>query len=359
MFDIYKNKKVLITGHSGFKGSWLTLWLKEIGAEVFGYSLEPNTSPSMFCALNLESKVKTVFGNILDTEKLEKTFNEFQPEIVFHLAAQPLVRLSYAEPVNTYQTNVIGTLNVLEAARKFPTVKALINITTDKCYENIEQEYFYKEDDKLGGYDMYSSSKACSEILSSSYRNSFLKNEGYLLATVRAGNVIGGGDWAADRLVPDCIKAINSNETIIIRSPQSIRPWQHVLEPLSGYLTVGEKLLQGKSEHATNYNFGPHKNSTLTVEEITRTIIETYEKGSFEIRTENKMHEANLLMLDISKAERELDWHPQYSAKEAITETVDWYKSFYNNTEMYEYSKNQIIYYCKKMANHLTMSKPL
>src|SRR5574344_944833 len=244
MLELYKNKKVLVTGITGFKGSWLSLWLKSLGAEVFGYALEPNTNASMFDKLDINDKVKVVFGDILDRENLEKVFKEFKPEIVFHLAAQPLVRLSYAEPVLTYETNVIGTLNVLEAARKCNSVEVFVNITTDKCYENIEKNYAYKETDAMGGYDMYSSSKGCVELMSASYRRAFLK-DGFALACARAGNVIGGGDWAVDRLVQDCIRTIKENKKIEIRNPIAIRPWQYVLEPLCGYLMLGEKLLQG------------------------------------------------------------------------------------------------------------------
>lgn len=344
MFNLntYKNKKVFITGHTGFKGSWLALWLTLLGAKVKGYALEPYTDPSNFIAINLDSKVESEIGDILDREKLNKSISDFKPDIIFHLAAQPLVRLSYLEPIKTYETNVIGTLNTLEAARKCSSVKAFVNITTDKCYENIEKNYAYKENDKMGGYDMYSSSKGCSEILSASYRNSFLKDEGFLLATARAGNVIGGGDWSTDRLVPDCIKAINKNEDIIIRSPQAIRPWQHVLEPLSGYLTLGEKLLEGKQEFADGFNFGPESNSVLTVKDIVKKIINYYGKGNVIIHPDTKFHEANLLMLDITKAKTKLDWHPKYNANEAIEKTVLWYKNFYANKNMQKYSIEQI-----------------
>lgn len=351
MFNLntYKNKKVFITGHTGFKGSWLALWLTLLGAKVKGYALEPYTDPSNFIAINLDSKVESEIGDILDREKLNKSISDFKPDIIFHLAAQPLVRFSYLEPIKTYETNVIGTLNTLEAARKCSSVKAFVNITTDKCYENIEKNYAYKENDKMGGYDMYSSSKGCSEILSASYRNSFLKDEGFLLATARAGNVIGGGDWSTDRLVPDCIKAINKNEDIIIRSPQAIRPWQHVLEPLSGYLTLGEKLLEGKQEFADGFNFGPESNSVLTVKDIVKKIINYYGKGNVIIHPDTKFHEANLLMLDITKAKTKLDWHPKYNANEAIEKTVLWYKNFYTEEKnILNFTINQINEYMEK-----------
>lgn len=343
MFEIYKDKKVFITGHTGFKGAWLSLWLKKIGAKVAGYSLLPNTNPSLYEILNLKEYLdKNFIGNILDLTALEEAINSFEPDIVFHLAAQPLVRLSYKEPIETYETNVIGTLKVLEAARKQKTVKAFVNVTTDKCYENIEKEVLYKEDDKMGGYDMYSSSKACSEILSASFRNSFLK-DGFLLATARAGNVIGGGDWATDRLIPDFIRAINKNEKIHLRYPDAVRPWQHVLEPLCGYLTLGEKLLQDDKNFAQGFNFGPEKDSVLTVLDVVKKLIKNYSKGDFDVESGEKPHEATLLMLDIAKAKEKLGWKPRFSADEAIEKTAQWYKEFYsNNCDILKYTLGQI-----------------
>ena len=335
--DTYKDKRVFITGHTGFKGSWLSLWLNLLGANVKGYALPPATKPAMYTVLSVKDIADSQIGDILDKAALNKAIFDFQPDIIFHLAAQPLVRLSYTEPVKTYETNVIGTLNVLEAARKCDSVKAFVNITTDKCYENIESDYAYKEDDKMGGYDMYSSSKACSEILSASYRNSFLKNCGYLLATARAGNVIGGGDWSQDRLIPDCIQAIQNGKEIVIRNPNSIRPWQHVLEPLSGYLTLGEKLLEGKKEFACGFNFGPEMDSILTVENIN-----SYGKGKIVIQPDTKWHEAKLLMLDINKAKNALKWIPRYTADTAVARTVAWYKAYYNNQDIIQFTIKQI-----------------
>lgn len=345
MFDnIYKGKKVFLTGHTGFKGSWLALWLKKLGAEVMGYSLSANTNPSMFIELDIENKIdKSVIGNILDSEKLNKVMSDYNPDIVFHLAAQPLVRLSYQEPVLTYQTNVIGTLNLLEAARKCDSVKAFVNVTTDKCYENKEVERGYKEDEPMGGYDMYSSSKGCVEILSSSYRRSFLEDNGYFLATARAGNVIGGGDWALDRLIPDCVRFINKNEKIEIRNPIATRPWQHVLEPLSGYLLLGQKLLLEGKKYAQGFNFGPKEDSVLKVAQVAKKVCEYYGKGEVVVFKKDNLHEANLLMLNIDKAKEILDWEPTYSADCAIEKTVLWYKNFYNkNINMYEFTLNQI-----------------
>ncbi|MDR0646180.1 MAG: CDP-glucose 4,6-dehydratase [Elusimicrobiota bacterium] len=327
--NIYKGKRVLLTGHTGFKGGWLALWLKTLGAQVAGYSLPPNTNPSFFEVLKIDSKIKSVFGDILDVKELEKVFSEVKPQIVFHLAAQPLVRLSYAEPVLTYKTNVIGTLNMFEAARKCSGVKAFVNITTDKCYENKEIRRGYKETDPMGGYDMYSSSKGCSEILSSSYRRSFLKT-GYALATARAGNVIGGGDWALDRLVPDCIKSINENQTVEIRNPLAIRPWQHVLEPLSGYLLLGQKLLEEREKFAEGFNFGPEKNSVYSVAEVAKKIIKYYGKGEILVHKRDNLHEAGLLTLNINKAKKRLGWAPSWNTERTIKNTVKWYKDFYD-----------------------------
>lgn len=350
--NIYRNKKVFITGHTGFKGSWLSIWLQTLGAKVCGYSLKPNTNPSMYQELDIENKIeKSIIGNILDYEKLEDSINDFQPEIIFHLAAQPIVRLSYKEPKLTYETNVIGTLNVLEVARKCKSVKAFVNVTTDKCYENKEIARGYKEDEPMGGYDMYSSSKGCVEIMSSSYRRSFLQEEDSMsMATARAGNVIGGGDWAEDRLIPDCIRYINQNKAIEIRNPIAVRPWQHVLEPLSGYLLLGQKLLETGKDYAEGFNFGPNEESVLKVSEVAQKIIENYNKGEVIVHKKDNLHEANLLMLNIEKAKTVLNWTPTYTANEAIKETVEWYKHFYaKDTDMYQYTIQQIKNYSSKM----------
>ena len=343
--NIYKNKKIFLTGHTGFKGSWLALWLNSLGAKVCGYSLNPNTSPSMFDELKIKDKIeKSINGDILDYDKLKKEIDEFEPDIVFHLAAQPLVRLSYSEPILTYQTNIIGTLNVLEAARNCRSVKTVVNITTDKCYENKEISRGYREDEPMGGYDMYSSSKGCVEIMSSSYRRSFLQGEdGYAMATARAGNVIGGGDWALDRLIPDCVRYINSGQKIEIRNPIAVRPWQHVLEPLSGYLLLGQKLLEEGKKYADGFNFGPYEESVLKVAEVAQKVVENYGKGEVVVHKRDNLHEANLLMLNIEKAEEVLGWTPTYTADVAIAQTVDWYKHFYGqDTDMYNYTIGQI-----------------
>lgn len=280
----------------------------------------------------------------MDKTLLEQTFDKYNPEIVFHLAAQPLVRLSYGEPVLTYETNVIGTLNVLEAARKADSVRAFVNVTTDKCYENLEVRRGYKEDDRLGGYDMYSSSKACSEILSASYRRSFLdsSDNSFALATARAGNVIGGGDWALDRLIPDCVRAIESDCVIKLRNPKSVRPWQFVLEPLSGYLLLGKKLLQSGNSFAQSYNFGPYEESAITVEDTVKKFISFYKKGEFCVQKDDTLHEAGLLMLNIDKVQKILGWMPVYSVDSAIEKTAQWYNCFYRGERMYNYTMCQI-----------------
>ena len=352
--NTYTGRRVLVTGHTGFKGGWLVLWLKELGAEVCGYALAPNTTPHLFEAARVPDGIKSVIGDIRDRELLHKTFQDFRPEIVFHLAAQPLVRLSYAEPVLTYETNVLGTLNVLEAARGCGSVKAFVNITTDKCYENKEVARGYTEEDPMGGYDMYSSSKGFVEILSSSYRRSFLQQHGaFALATARAGNVIGGGDWALDRLIPDCVRSIEAGKEIEIRNPAATRPWQHVLEPLSGYLLLGHLLFTQGSNYAEGFNLGPRPESVLTVAEVAEQAVQAYGKGSVRVHKRDDLHEANLLMLDITKAKEVLGWWPTYTAREAIEKTVAWYKRFYQGEPMRGFTLQQIHDY----EEHITWKK--
>ena len=348
--DFYHGKRVLITGHTGFKGSWLSLWLSHLGAKVCGYSLAPNTKPSLFEEIDIASKIeKSVIGSILDRDTLQKVFDDFKPEIVFHLAAQPLVRLSYAEPVLTYETNVIGSLNVLEAARHCQSVKAFVNVTTDKCYENKETGKNFEEDDPFGGFDPYSSSKGCVEVMSASYRRSFLQGEDdYAMATARAGNVIGGGDWALDRLVPDCVRSINDGIKIEIRNPVAVRPWQHVLEPLSGYMLLGEKLYTEGKQYAEGFNFGPNEDSVLTVEDVAQKIVGFYGKGEVVVHKRDDLHEAELLMLSIKKAARVLGWKPVLTAEKAIQNTVEWYRRFYDGEEMTAFTLQQIDDYQRK-----------
>ena len=324
--SIYKNKRVFITGHTGFKGSWLTLWLQEIGAEVAGYSLAPEEL-SHFNLLNL--KCKNYFNNINDERTLEKVMCDFKPDIVFHLAAQPLVRESYVDPINTYNTNVTGSLKVYLAALK-SNAAAVVSITTDKVYENLETNHAYSETDQLGGHDPYSSSKACMEILTQSFKKSFLASHPMLIATARAGNVIGGGDWARDRLIPDIVQNASKNQNTPIRNPGSVRPWQHVLDPLNGYLMLGEKILKGERAFATSFNFGPQLKDNLNVLEVGNLAHKSWDQINLKIETaDNQKHEANLLMLDISKANNELGWKPNWDIETSISMTIEWYKDFY------------------------------
>lgn len=344
----YKGKKIIITGHTGFKGTWLTLILKKLGAEVLGYSLEPNTNPSLFNICDLHNEIRSFYGDIRNYKLLQEVISEFKPDLIFHLAAQPLVRLSYKNPKLTYETNVIGTLNVYEAARKCKNLKGIVSITTDKCYENKELDYGYKEEDPMGGYDPYSSSKGCVELLSNSYRKSFFENEGILIATCRAGNVIGGGDFAEDRLIPDFVRAVVEDKTMIIRNPLAVRPWQHVLEPLTGYLMLGIKLLEGKKEFGEAWNFGPDKNETLSVGSVLDNCIKVWGKGSYGLDKSDNPHEAMTLKLDISKAKKELNWKPKYSVSKAIEETIIWYKELYSGKmDIKRFTINQIEEYIK------------
>jgi CDP-glucose 4,6-dehydratase len=336
---VYKNKKVILTGHTGFKGSWLALWLQQMGAIVYGYSLENEDEVNHLSLLNLDIEEK--IDDIRNGEILQQYFNEIQPDIVFHLAAQALVRKSYDDPVETFSTNVMGTLNIFEASRKTPSVKAIINVTTDKCYENKEWEWGYRENEAMGGYDPYSASKGCSELLTSSYRNSYFNNNDYgekhdvLLASGRAGNVIGGGDWAADRLIPDIIKAAAIKKTVLIRNPLATRPWQHVLEPLSGYLTLGSKLLQKEISVADGWNFGPDIHSNIQVGDIVKLSNEYWNAIQTEIsKNTNEHHEANLLMLDCTKANKTLKWKAVWDLDKTIDKTISWYKSYYENNKL-------------------------
>lgn len=330
MHEIYKNKKVFITGHTGFKGSWLALWLQELGAEVAGYSF-PAEELSHFNLLDL--KIKNYFANINDADAIQKAMLEFKPDIVFHLAAQPLVRDSYDDPITTYDTNVTGSLKVYLAALK-ANVPAIVSITTDKVYENKERMLGYVESDKLGGYDPYSSSKACMEIMTDSFKRSFLSNGQILLATARAGNVIGGGDWAKDRLLPDFVRNAANNKPTPIRNPNSVRPWQHVLDPLNGYLMLGAKLLNRESNFATAFNFGPELSGNLSVSEVGAIAKNSWNKIELKVeQSDNQKHEANLLMLDISKAKSVLGWKPTWSVDKSIDMTVSWYKDYYLNNK--------------------------
>ncbi len=336
MFSIYQHKKVFITGNTGFKGSWMAAMFHSLGVAVEGYALPPTTEPSHFSLLNLN--YKTTFGNILDADSLETAISNAQPDIIFHLAAQALVRPSYNDPVNTYQTNVIGTLNVLEAARKCRSVTAVVLITTDKVYENKEWDRPYSEEDVLGGYDMYSSSKACCEILIKSYRNSFLNIKEYnnkhqmLIASARAGNVIGGGDWSVDRLIPDIATATSNNRKVKIRNRLSVRPWQHVLDCVYGYLLLGKKLLEEDTAFAEAWNFSPDSSDVKNVEQVAEIAKATWNLIDIEFGTpEDAVHEAGLLILDNTKAVTRLQWKAVWNTTEAVEKTMQWYQQWYNN----------------------------
>lgn len=339
MFSIYQNKRVFLTGHSGFKGSWLSLWLNTLGAKVYGYSLAPNTIPNHYDLLNVKLE-SSIFDDI-NAPTLAKALEESDPEIIFHLAAQPLVRASYKDPFYTFSTNALGTLNVLNSARKLKNLKAIVIITTDKVYANREWIYGYRENDTLGGYDPYSASKACAEIITDSMRQSFFNLEEFnkthqvLIATARAGNVIGGGDWSADRLIPDLMRGIKNAMPTQIRNPTATRPWQHALEPLRGYLMLGEKLLKGKKEFATSFNFGPNLAGNLSVQEMLTIAQQKWNKIQYVIyKDSNAPHEANLLMLDSTKAQKMLGWNPIWNHTDAIWHTIDWYREFYENGQI-------------------------
>ena len=346
-YSFWKNKKVFITGHSGFKGSWLCLWLHLLGAEVTGYALSPPTNPSLFQQCKIDKLVTSIISDVRDGEMLNKAMLTAAPEIVIHMAAQPLVRESYKNPVETYAINVMGTVNLLEAVRKCTTVRCVINVTTDKCYENKEWYWGYRENDSLGGYDPYSNSKACSELVTSSYRNSFFNpqdhSHGVAVASARAGNVIGGGDWATDRLVPDCIRALLKEEKIVIRCPGAIRPWQHVLEPLGGYLTLAQKLYENGSQYADGWNFGPDDNDAKPVHWIVQELCDKWgENASYKIEQGENLHEANYLKLDCSKAKNELGWYSKWHLNQAIDKVIEWTKAYKEKEDVREVCLQQI-----------------
>lgn len=353
MIDIFDNfycgKRVLVTGHTGFKGSWLSIWLHELGAEVVGVSQDPFTNRDNYILSGIGNKMMAdLRSDICDGQRMKEIFQKYQPEIVFHLAAQPLVRYSYEQPVETYEANVMGTIHVMEAIRATSSVKVGVMITTDKCYDNKEQMRGYKEDDPFGGYDPYSSSKGACEIAIQSWRRSFFNPEDYdkkhhvSLASVRAGNVIGGGDWALDRIIPDCIKALEQDKVIDIRSPKAIRPWEHVLEPLSGYMLLAKKQWEHPTEFCEGWNFGPESESVSTVWEVATELIKNYGKGELKDSSDpNAVHEAKLLMLDITKAKTKLGWKPRMNMQQCMELVADWYKR-YQTEDVYQLCVEEI-----------------
>ena len=357
--EFWQGKRVFVTGHTGFKGSWLSLWLQEMGAIVKGFSLAPPTSPSLYVEANVSAGMSSIEGDIRDFLHLRQAIYEFKPEIVFHMAAQPLVRLSYDDPIDTYSTNVMGTVHLLEAVKQIGGVKAVVNITSDKCYENREWVWGYREDEAMGGYDPYSNSKGCAELVASSYRQSFFNKDKYdqhgcALASVRAGNVIGGGDWAADRLIPDMLQAFSKNNIVEIRSPHAIRPWQHVLEPLSGYLTVAEKLYDQGCAYAEGWNFGPRDEDAKPVEWIVEHLSALWgQDAQWQLSDGEHPHEAHYLKLDCSKAGMCLNWHPVWNLEQTLDKIVNWQKAWLSNQDMKQYTLNEIKEYMNARVGNL------
>jgi len=347
----WQGRRVFLTGHTGFKGSWLAFWLARLGAQIRGYALDPCTEPNLFSQASVSSVVEDVRGDVRDCAKLETSMTEFKPEIVFHLAAQPIVRRSYADPVGTYSTNVMGTVHLMEAIRKTPSVRAAVCVTTDKCYQNQEWIWPYRETDPLGGFDPYASSKACVEIVSAAYRSSFFPvdrlHEHHMgLATARAGNVIGGGDWSEDRLIPDLIRGFRSNQTVLIRRPNAIRPWQHVLDPLHGYMMLAQELLAQPARFASAYNFGPSDDDVWPVERIATKLVRMWGDGASWIRDSvPSVHEDQVLRLDASKARVELGWKPRLGIEAALEWTTEWYRVWNKGDNMAKFTEKQIAEY--------------
>lgn len=347
--SFWAGKKVFLTGHTGFKGGWLALWLHSMGAKVYGYALTPNTAPALYNVLNINQLIeKSEIADIVDFSSLKQALIKFSPDIVIHMAAQPLVRYSYENPIETYQVNVMGTVNLLESLRFVSSVRSTVIVTTDKCYENIEQIQGYSEEDPMGGHDPYSSSKGCAELVTAAYRKSFFNSDqnSNAIATARAGNVIGGGDWSLDRLVPDAVRAFESGQPLILRNPHAVRPWQHVLEPLSGYLILAQNLYQHGLKYATAWNFGPNDEDATNVGEVANLLVKCWGGSSQWLQDERfQPHEANLLKLDCKKAKLELKWSPKWNLPYAITKTVDWYQALNDGEDMSELSLSQIMDY--------------
>ena len=339
----WRNKRVLVTGHTGFKGSWLCLWLQELGAELCGIALDPPTSPSLFEIAKIQTFMRHEAVDIRDLDKITGILNQFKPEVIFHMAAQPLVRRSYLHPIETYSTNIMGTINIFEAARASGTVRSIVNVTTDKCYENREWVWGYRENEPMGGHDPYSSSKGCVELISSAYRKSFLQEAGIAMATARAGNVVGGGDWAPDRLVPDILRSLEKREPLMLRNPHSVRPWQHVLEPLSGYMLLAESLYLNGPRDAEAWNFGPSDEDVRSVQQVAEQLCEHWGIGwGYTLQSGGHPHEASYLKLDISKARQRLQWNPRWSLEAALKQITKWHQAWLEGQDMRTFSVNQI-----------------
>jgi CDP-glucose 4,6-dehydratase len=346
--DFWKSRRVFITGHTGFKGSWLAKLLVTLGADLCGYSLAPPTEPNLFHCLALETEMRSVIGDVRNAERIQQEIDNFKPEVVLHLAAQPLVRDSYQVPVETYATNVMGTVHILDALRRSSDVRVFLGITSDKCYENREWIWPYRENEPMGGFDPYSSSKGCAELVINAYRHSFFPPERFdehrvAIASARAGNVIGGGDWAKDRLIPDLVRGFSKGDTVTIRNPAAIRPWQHVLEPITGYLLLAERLWSDGTRYASGWNFGPLETDTRTVQQMVARAAEIWGRDAkWQVDDADRVHEAQLLKLDSTKARVELGWQPRWSWEQALDQTFTWYSSFYAGEDMRQFSLNQL-----------------
>ncbi len=339
----WKGRRVFVTGHTGFKGSWLCLWLHELGAEVKGFALEPPTTPSLFNEARIAELVESEIGDIRDLDRVTQSINDFQPDILIHMAAQPLVRYSYDAPIETYAVNVLGTAHVLEAAKLCGSIKSVVSVTTDKCYENKEWVWAYRENEPMGGHDPYSSSKGCAELVTASYRRSYYEEKGIGLASARAGNVVGGGDWALDRLIPDILRAFEKEQPVVIRSSNAVRPWQHVLEPLSGYLVLAQRLFEKPGDFAEGWNFGPNEEDAKPVSWILDRMVDAWPGSSWQLdQATNNPHEANYLKLDISKAKSKLDWQPTWDLKHTLENIVKWHRAWLSSDDIQAFSKIEI-----------------
>ena len=346
--EFWKGKRVLLTGHTGFKGGWLSLWLQTLGVNLHGLSLDPPTQPNLYTFAKIAHDMSSTIGDIRNFDLVNQVFKKFRPEIVIHMAAQPLVLHSYREPLETYSTNLMGTVHILESVRLSNSVRILVNVTTDKCYENREWVWGYREDEPMGGADPYSNSKGCAELATSAYRQSFFSKAGIGIASVRAGNVIGGGDWALNRLIPDILRSFEQKKPVIIRNPNSIRPWQHVLEPLSGYLRLAELLWEDPLRYSGGWNFGPHDDDAKTVLSIVEYMVKKWGNGAEWIQESSSLHEASYLKLDISKSRNYIGWNPRWSLEKALDSTIDWYKSYIEKGNLRLKTVSQIEEFLKK-----------